>query len=163
MGRGQGGWTGRGFGMKLIRMRNLLFLPAVLVLTAFAPNSGQSIRPVAPSAPVAAEYLQTFSAEGRGPEWRATVRPGEVRIAIAGQAERVIPLAEAQPCFVVGCEGVMIEQRVSHRHHGVSLSRAACRVEGTEEVYPYRVSISVLASARDRRGTTYRGCAKPAA
>lgn len=142
-------------------MRNLLFLPAVLVLAAIAPAPGQSVRPAGPSAPVAAEYLQTFSAEG--PQWRATVRPGEVRITIAGQAERIIPLAEAAPCFVVGCEGVMIEQRVSHRHHGVSLSRAACRVEGTDEVYPYRVSISVLASSRDRRGTTYRGCAKPAA
>ncbi len=141
-------------------MRIALCILSALLLTAFSTVGG--IPAAMTQSTVPAEYLQTFVAEGRDPTWRATVRPGEARITIDGQPERIIPLLPAKDCFVVGCEGVMIEQDVSHRHHGASITKQACRLTGSDEVFPYRITVSVLASPRDRQGVNYRGCGRPA-
>lgn len=113
---------------------------------------------------IAAEYRRPFVAEGVDPRpWRARIRLGEARIAIDGGGERRIPLLTPYQCVVVGCEGVTIEQRVAHRHHGVSILREPCRLPGSTRDYPYRITVSVLASPLDTQGVTYKGCGGPAA
>ena len=114
------------------------------------------------AAPVASEYRQVFTARGVDPAWTGEIRPGAARVRVEGQQERVVPLLEPRPCFVIGCEGVMIEQRVSHRHHGASILKGPCRLPGSDTEHPYRVTISVLQGPSDTRGTTYKGCASPA-
>lgn len=109
-----------------------------------------------------AEYRRPIEAIGVAPEWTARVELGEVRIRIGRQPERRIPLLTPYKCFVVACDGVMIEQAAAHRHHGVSIIKEPCRLPGSDQTYPYRVSVSVLASAVDTQGVSYKGCGRPA-
>lgn len=109
-----------------------------------------------------AEYRRPISAKGVAPDWTARVEVGEVRLRIAGLPERRIPLLTPYRCFVVGCDGVMIEQAVAHRHHGVSILKTPCRLPGSDRSYPYQVNVSVLRSPEDTQGVRYRGCGWPA-
>lgn len=112
---------------------------------------------------IAAEYWHPIDAAGVGPEWTARVEVGFVRISVEQQPEKRIALLTPTRCSVVGCEGVMIEQAVAHRHHGVSIIKEPCRIFGSDRTYPYRVSVSVLRSPQDTEGVNYKGCGWPAA
>ena len=112
---------------------------------------------------IAQEYRRPIEARGVAPNWVAHVQIGEVRIRIEQRPETRIPLLTPYKCFVVGCEGVMIEQAVAHGHHGVSIIKEPCKFEGSDQTYPYRVTVSVLRSPADTVGVTYIGCGRPAA
>jgi len=111
---------------------------------------------------IAPEYRRTFDVRGVDPSWEGQIALGEAWLRVNEGPLIRIPLLTPTICFVEGCEGVFIEQRVSHRHMGASVIRGDCRLSGSDVVYPYSVSISVLRGPLDHSGTAYKGCGQPA-
>jgi hypothetical protein len=103
-----------------------------------------------------AEYGGRFSLRGVEPDWVGEVRVGQMRVRVAGEPDRLLPLTEAAPCSVRGCVGA-----VRYGAEGgptLLFDKRPCRLP-SGAAGPYAVTVIVRRDGEAAR--TLKGCARP--
>lgn len=143
--------------------RTLSIALAAVLLGAFAQvdppfEGGQPLPPTGPTIqgepPLASmeEYRGDFSL--RGPGWVGDVRTGRMRIRIAGEPDRIVPLTDPMPCFVRDCVGARWED--AEGSPAIVFAKASCDL-GSGGAYPYGVKV-ILRRGREME-RVLKGCA----
>ncbi|WP_374472939.1 hypothetical protein [Phenylobacterium sp.] len=137
---------------------------AALLLVAGCAAAG-GVTPLPPQAPYVAgapplafmaEYRRNFALRGAGPNWTATLRPGQLRLRVAGEPDAIVRLALPEPCAVVGCDGAWFDTEGARRT--AILEKRPCALAPGGPTYPYVATVFTGEGAARRRLV---GCAAP--
>jgi hypothetical protein len=151
----------------MIRFKAYCLFALALLLPSCVENR-PSVTPLPPSGPTVigapplasmAEYRREFTLRGADPDWTASMRPGELRLRVAGEPDEVVPLTLPTPCFVVGCAGAYFDTNEGRR--AIVMTEAPCRIASEGPVYPFEVTL-LKPGGRDGAAKLV-GCARPGA